>query len=77
MTLLNKIQSAINAVDGNHLTIEDTRGYDEYWCDIGKHRVFEDAYNHKHKCCFKCWYDETDHTRYADGDEPEVSNDNQ
>lgn len=77
MTLLNKIQSAINAVDGNHLTIEDNRGYDEYWCDIGKHRVFEDAYNHKHKCCFKCWYDETDHTRYDDGDEPEVSNDNQ
>ena len=58
MTLLQKLTNALNKVNGNVLTMEDDRGYDEYWCDLGKHRVYEDAYNHKHHCCYKCWYEE-------------------
>ena len=58
MTLLQKLTNALNKVNGNVLTMEDDRGYDEYWCDLGKHRVCEDAYNHKHHCCYKCWYED-------------------
>jgi hypothetical protein len=59
MTLLQKLTKTLNNVDGNNLTAED-RGYDEYWCMLGKHRVYEDAYNHKYQCCYKCFYNETE-----------------
>lgn len=60
MTLLKELQKALSKVNGNTLTIEDDRGYDEYWCDLGKHRVYEDSYNQKHKCCYACWYKESE-----------------
>lgn len=70
MSLLSNLQNALNKVCGNTMNMYDDSEYDEYWCDIGKHRVYEDAYNHKHKCCYKCFYSEIDHTRYDDGDAP-------
>jgi len=77
MSLLKSLQSALSKVDGNNMLVEDDRGYDEYFCDVCKGRVYEDAYNFKQKCCYSCWYSEADHTRADDGDAPEVSNDNQ
>ena len=77
MTLLRKLQTALSKVDGNVMTIEDNRGYDEYFCTCCKGRVTEDRYNQKQKVCYSCWYSESDHTRADDGDAPEVSNDNQ
>ena len=71
MTLLKKLQSALAKVDGNTLLIEEDRGYDEYYCTICKERVLEESYNFKKKCCYQCFYNESDHTRYDDGDEPE------
>lgn len=75
MTLYRKLQSALNKVGGNTLLIEseETSKYDEYFCVLCKNRVYEEAYNHKHKCCFKCFYEESDHTRADDGDAPEES----
>jgi len=58
MTLLQRLQSALSKVNGNTLTMEDDRGYDEYYCSKGNHRVFEDQYNHKHQCCYQCFYKE-------------------
>lgn len=76
MNLLKKLQTALSKVNGNTITMED-QGYKEYFCPVCKERVYEEQYNHTKKCCFECWYEETDHTRYDDGDAPEVSNDNQ
>ena len=58
MTLLQKLQTALNSIYGNTLTMDEDRGYDEYWCDIGKHRVYEDEFNSKQGVCFKCFYKE-------------------
>lgn len=58
LSLLQKLQSALNKVNGNTMLIEDDRGYQEYYCTIGDHRVYEDQYNYRHSCCFKCWYAE-------------------
>ena len=62
MTLYRKLQSALSKVDGNTLLIErvEDRGYDEYFCCHCKKRVYDDAYNHKHHMCYKCWFDETE-----------------
>ena len=78
MILYRKIQSALSKINGNTLLIErvEDRGYDEYFCTCCKQRVTEDSYNHKHKVCYTCWFDESDHTRQDDGDAPEVDNDN-
>ena len=56
--LFDKLQSALNRVNGNTMTIEDDRGYDEYYCKECGNRVYEDEYNHKHSVCYKCWYKE-------------------
>jgi hypothetical protein len=56
-SLLHQLTHALNKVDGNVMLSED-RGYDEYFCTICKGRVYEESYNHKHKCCFKCFYKE-------------------
>lgn len=60
MTLLTKLQNALNKVDGNVLTMDDDRGYDEYLCSHCQNRVYENQYNHKKSMCFRCWYDETE-----------------
>ena len=74
MTLLRSLQTALAKVNGNTMLIEDLRGYDEYWCTVGKHYVYEDQYNATHHCCFQCFYSESDRTRADDGDAPEVEN---
>ena len=71
MTLLQKLTNALNKVNGNVLTMEDDRGYDEYFCTVCKNRVYEHEYNHKHQCCHRCFWDEGDNTRADDGDAPE------
>ena len=69
-TLLKKLQTALSKVDGNTMTAELPK-YDEFWCKVGKHRVYEENYNHKHQCCYQCFWDEGDNTRADDGDEPQ------
>ena len=59
MLLLKSLQTALNNLDGNAMLVED-RKYDEYYCTCCTNRVSEDAYNHKHKVCFKCFYDVTE-----------------
>lgn len=55
MSLLRELQSALAKVDGNvRLWVYDGE-YDEYWCVLGQHRVYEHQYNHKHSCCQECW----------------------
>lgn len=56
--LLRRLESVLSKVSGNTVTMYDDEKYDEYWCDLGKHRVYEDAYNHKYHCCFSCYYRE-------------------
>ena len=69
MSLLKKLNTALSKVYGNSLLAEESE-YDEFFCTVCKERVSEDRYNHKHRCCYSCWYSESDHTRYDDGDAP-------
>lgn len=58
MSLLQKLQSALNKINGNILTIyDDNRGYDEFFCIECNSRVYEDQYNHLKRVCYKCWFE--------------------
>lgn len=58
MSLLAKLQNALSKVNGNTLTMDNDRGYDEYFCPKCNNRVYEEEYNHKQSCCYKCWFKE-------------------
>lgn len=57
MSLLKRLQTSLNKLNGNTKEIKE-RGYDEYLCTDCKKRVYEDQYNSKRRVCYDCWYKE-------------------
>ena len=58
MTLLAKLQNALSKVNGNTKNLYDDRGYDEYYCTIGDHRVYEQEYIPSKNACWCCVHKE-------------------
>lgn len=58
MSLLKKLQSALNTIyDGNTLNTTEPEK-DMYYCGLCEDYVTEDRWNEKHQCCYSCWFNQ-------------------